>query len=107
MDYDADVLKLWGVANGRNTPLTFRGSIKDERTGDESAVVVTLRGMIKEVDAGSWKPGEIAKLKMMVAVDYYKQAIDGEIIHEIDVQNMIRNIDGNDALEQTRRNLAI
>jgi len=70
-------------------------------------VIIQLQGMLKEVDHGSWKPGEKATLKGMVAVRYYKHSINGETVHEIDVPNMIRIVNGVDQLATTRKNLGM
>lgn len=104
--YDSGILALWGLAPGQTKPLTFRGSLAGE-DGVEKPVVIQLQGMLKEVDPGSWKPGERATLKGMVAVRYYKQSINGQVVHEIDVPNMIRVINGVDQLALTRRNLGM
>lgn len=104
--YDAGVLKIFGLAPGNNKQVTFRGSLSGE-DGTETGVVIQLRGMLKEADPGSWKPGDKATLKGTFAVRYYKQTIGDEVIHEIDVPNMIRIINGVDQLKQTRANLGL
>lgn len=104
--YDANVLKVMGLAPGNTKPLTFRGSVSSE-DGTEKPVVIQLQGMLKEVDQGSWKPGDKTTLKGSVAVRYYKHTIDGEVIHEIDVPNMIRMVNGVDQLAATRQNIGI
>lgn len=104
--YDAEVLKLFGLAPGNTKLLTFRGSVSSE-DGAEKPVVIQLQGMLKEIDQGSWKPGEKSTLKGSVAVRYYKHVINDEIVHEIDVPNMIRIVNGVDQLAKTRKNLGI
>jgi hypothetical protein len=104
--YSADVLKLMGLAPGNNKPFTFRGSTISE-DGTEKPVVIQMQGMLKETDPGTWKPGEAAKLKGTVSIRYYKQTIDNEVIHEIDIPNMKRIINGVDQLAQTRKNLGM
>ena len=103
---DAETLKLWGLAEGTKPPLTFRGAVQD-KNGTVRAVVVRTRGQIKEVDWGSWKPGEKATLKFMAAVDYYKLEQDGVTIHEIDIENMIRIVNGVDQVAARRAALGI
>lgn len=104
--YDAEVLKIFGLAPGNTKPLTFRGSLASE-DGVEKPVVIQLQGMLKEVDQGSWKPGDKATLKGSIAVRYYKHTINGEVVHEIDVPNMIRIVNGVDQLAVTRKNLGM
>src|SRR5206468_3262213 len=105
--YDADMLALFGVTDGNSTQLTFRGALKSELDGTEKAVAISMRGKIKEVDKGTWKPGEIAKMKISFALNYYKEVIDGRTVHEIDVVNMIRLVNGVDQLQKTRQSLGI
>jgi P2 family phage contractile tail tube protein len=70
-------------------------------------VAHTLRGKLKEADPGTWKPGEAAPLKAMVALTYYKLQHGDRIIHEIDVENMVRIVDGVDVLAAQRAALGI
>lgn len=101
-----EVLSLWGLATGNIKPLTIRGSLSSE-DGTETGVIINLRGMIKEVDMGSWKPGDKSVTKFAVALRYYKLTVGGQVIHEIDVPNMIRIIGGVDQLATTRANLGL
>ena len=103
---DRDALRLWGLEEGNKPPLTFRGAVQD-KAGTVKAVVVRTRGQIKEVDYGAWKPGEKATLKFMAAVDYYKYEQDGETIHEIDIENYIRIVNGVDQVAARRAALGI
>lgn len=104
--YDAEVLKLFGLAPGNIKPITFRGSLAGE-DGVEKPVVINMTGMLKEMDPGSWKPGEKASLKGSLALRYYKHTIGNEVVHEIDVPNMIRIVNGVDQLAVTRKNLGM
>ena len=99
---DAGTLKSWGLGSSEPVPLTFRGAVQDG-DGVVRAVVMRMRGIIREADFGTWKPGEKAPLKVMVALRYYKLEIDGEVIYEIDAENMIRIVDGEDRLEAPAR----
>ena len=103
---DAEVLKLWGVAPGEQVPFTLRGAVQSE-DGAVKSVVHNVRGKVKEVDWGTWKPGEKAPLKVMVAARFYKFESDGEVIHEIDAENMVRIVNGQDQLAEQRAALGI
>lgn len=103
---DADLLRRWGVAPGNLAPVTFRGALESE-DGTVTPVVASVRGQVKEIDWGTWKTGEKVPLKCMMAVRYYKFEHDGTVIHEIDVDNMIRMIDGTDRLQEQRAALGI
>lgn len=103
---DAGVLQSFGLAPGALVPVTFRGALESE-DGTVKPVVATVRGQVKEVDWGTWKPGEKAPLKAAMAVRYYKFEHDGQVVHEIDVDNMIRTINGTDRLAEQRAALGI
>jgi len=104
--FDSSVLKLFGLSSGRTVPLTIRGAIVSD-DGTQNAIVVNLQGIIREMDLGNWKPGEKATLKIMTALRYYKLTHSGEVIHEIDIPNMVRTIGGVDQLNSMRNALGI
>lgn len=106
ISFDSDVLGHFGVAEGFSVPFTMRGAL-ESLDGTVKAVVITLRGKIKEMDPGTWKSGEKPSLKCSLALNYYKLEHDGATIHEIDVENMVRVINGVDALATTRTALGM
>ena len=103
---DAGLLRSWGLAPGNLVPMTFRGALESE-DGAVTPVVATIRGQVKEVDWGTWKPGEKTPLKCAVAVRYYKLDHGGQTVHEIDVDNMVRIVAGTDRLAEQRAALGI
>ena len=98
--YDSDVINAFGLSNGAQVPLVFRGGLSDEAT--VSPVVVTLTGAWNQVDMGGWTAGDRPTLKVTVSVRYYKLEIDGKELIEIDVLNMVRKINGTDQLAKLR-----
>ncbi|MCL6419416.1 phage major tail tube protein [Aestuariirhabdus haliotis] len=104
--FDKNVLKLFGLAPGQLTPLTIRGAVISD-DGTQTAVVVNLQGIVREMDPGNWKPGEKATLKIMLALRYYKLTHGGDVVHEIDIPNMVRTIGGVDQLSAVRSALGI
>lgn len=104
--FDKDVLKLFGLAAGNLVPMTLRGALESE-DGTVTPVTMNLRGQIRELDMGTWKPGEKNALKIAVAVRYYKLTHGEEVIHEIDVENMIRTINGVDQMAPQRTALGL
>lgn len=104
--YDANVLALWGVAEGQEVPFTLRESL-ESFDGTVKAVVHSMRGKITELDPGTSKAGELPLLKATLSLTYYKLDHDGATIHEIDVPNMVRIVNGVDALAAIRSALAI
>ncbi|KZN66853.1 phage major tail tube protein [Pseudoalteromonas luteoviolacea] len=106
LEYNADVLKLlgdWG-GTGRTINLTARGAIQKQGAAPEP-VVVTLHGFFKEVDMGSWKDGEEAKMTLQYAVQKYKLEINNEVIYNIDLYNDIREIAGVDHMANLRKTI--
>lgn len=102
-EYNTMVMKLLGDPNAS---FTFRGAQEGD-VGDAEAVIVAMRGLFKEMDPGSWKPGEKTTLKCAVAVKYLKITVGSVEAVEIDVENMIRRIAGKDQLAAIRRALGL
>ena len=70
-------------------------------------MVINVRGYFKELDFDSWTPAEKATLKCSIACNYYKLAIDGVELIEVDPINMIRNVNGSDQLSKLREALQV
>jgi len=104
-EYDIELFRLFGMTDGNAVALTLRGAIQAD--GEAESIVVNLRGSFREVDAGSWKAGDKATLKCMVAARYYKLTIDGSQVIEIDAENMIRIINGVDQMATIRGAIGI
>ncbi|MEQ9132649.1 MAG: phage major tail tube protein [Salinisphaeraceae bacterium] len=99
----AEVLKLFGQ---REVPLTIRGALLSH-DGSVKGATAELRGRFVVNNPGDWQPGQTSNLTTTMACTYYKLAIDGETVHEIDVQRMVRIVNGTDMLEQIRGALGI
>lgn len=99
-EYTDAVIKQFGLRDGAQVPLTLKGGLDDE-TG-VVPVVVTLRGAWKDLDMGSWKSGDKPTLKVSVSLRYYKLSVAGSDLVEVDVENMVRVIDGADQLADMR-----
>ncbi|MGU2289677.1 phage major tail tube protein [Pseudomonas aeruginosa] len=101
-----EVLRLFGLADGDGFNGVFRGAFRD-RSGRSTGVVATLRGMLKEVDAGDWKAGELAEFKFSLGVSYYRLEVGGRVMYEIDPIGCVRVIDGVDQLADVRAALGM
>lgn len=99
-------LKYFGLADQTACNAVFRAAYKGLK-GSVKAVIVTLRGAVKEVDMGDWKPGDKAEIKHAMSVTYYKLEIDGRVMYEIDPLNMIQVVDGVDQLAAERSALGL
>jgi P2 family phage contractile tail tube protein len=104
-EYDPALFKLFGITGNSGVSFTLRGGLQG--ASEAESVVINLRGIIKELDAGAWKAGEKSSLKCIVATHYYKLAIDGHELVEIDAENMIRKINGVDQLTSLRSAIGI
>ena len=101
-DYDPDVFKLFGLLDRQDTPVTVRGAI--QRQGEAAQpVVVSLRGGWKEIDSGTWKPGDKSTLKVSAALNYFKLTIAGEEVVEVDAKNLVRKVGGVDQMSEIRK----
>lgn len=101
-----EAMKFFGLADQTAFNGVYRGSFKGQK-GQTTAVVATLRGMLKELDPGDWKAGDKAEFKYSIAVSYYKLEIAGRLIYEIDMVAAIRVIDGVDQLASMRSDLGL
>lgn len=104
--YDADVLSNFGVVEGREIQFTVRAHL-ESFDGTTAAVVMNMRGKVKEIDRGTWKPGEKAVLKIAMALNYFKETRGGVVQSEIDVRNMVFKSGGVDLLSAARSALGI
>lgn len=98
---DRELLGFFGVADDTAFNAVFRGAFKDVK-GAVVKVVCTLRGLIEEMDPGSWKPGDKNESGYTVAVHYYKLEIDDQVVYEIDPVNFVRIVNGKDELAEER-----
>lgn len=99
--YAKETLALWGIGGATAVPLIARGALED-LDGTVHPVKVTMSGVVKSVEAPNWKAGEKSSPVFTVSIRYYKYEQDGSTIHEIDVLNMIRVINGVDRLALQR-----
>lgn len=70
-------------------PLTFRGALQSE-AGAVTEAVATMRGLLREVDFGGWKPRETPELKGTMAVRYYKLEVGGETIERLQMADYMQ-----------------
>ena len=105
VEYDPEILKQFGLVPGNSVQITLRGALVDDST--TTPMVIGLRGMFTELDMGKFKAGDKATLQCSVACRYYSLEIDGQSIAEIDVDNMVRKIDGPDVLADIRSALGM
>ena len=70
-------------------------------------VIHTMRGKIREIDPGTSKAGDKPSLKVAMALTYYKLQHGDATVIEVDVENMVRVVNGNDSLAAIRAALGM
>lgn len=99
----AEVMKLFGQGD---VPLTLRGALKSY-DGELKGATAELRGRFVGQNPGDWEAGSVASFTATFAAHYYRLSIEGEDIHEIDVERMVRIVNGEDQLEGVRDRLGL
>lgn len=106
LDFDPYTLKYFGIGHNNQVPVTLRGAIANG-DGTVVPVVIQYNGMWREVEPPKHaKPGKLEQ-KVTMTLQYYKLEIGGEIIHEIDIPNMVRIIAGTDYLAAARAAIGV
>lgn len=98
---------LFSLANpGEAEDLTLRGAIQgtDPATGKISytSIAISMRGTVKEITPGTVKAGGKMESSVTMTLSYYKIALDGETVLEIDKLNNVFVVNGDDVLKEVR-----
>ena len=98
---------LFSLANpGEAEDLTRRGAIQgtDPATGKISytSIAISMRGTVKEITPGTVKSGGKMESSVTMTLSYYKIALDGETVLEIDKLNNVFVVNGDDVLKEVR-----
>lgn len=104
--YDSAVLGLWGIGQGSSVPLVARGAL-ESLDGSVESVTVTMDGKVRSLEPGAWTPGAKSSLVFTVDLTAYKYVQNGATVHEIDVPNMVRKVNGVDRLAAQRNAIGI
>ena len=104
---EAKLFKQMGTLTVDGVQLRFTGSIQRDDTGEVQAVELVVRGRHKELDSGEWKTGESSTTKVSGTNSYAKLTINGEVLYEIDLVNMVHIVDGTDLMEAHRNALGL
>lgn len=100
--YDVDALKQFGLGNGTETQVTIRAGLESYGVADATRVVVNARGSVKGLEFGALQPGAKSAITFSMDLSFYRYTQAGEVVHEIDVLNMVRRIGGVDRLASMR-----
>jgi hypothetical protein len=102
-----DALKQWGVTKHDAVLLRFAGAYQRDDRAEVDAVEVTVRGRHSKIDMGTAKPGDNTQFKVTSELSYYKLELNGTVVIEIDLLNMIERVNGEDRLADQRKALGI
>lgn len=104
-DYDETVISGFGML-GAGVPLTVRGAI--QRQGEAAQpVVIKMLASLKSRDPGTWAVGSKQTTTLTYTVRKYSETINGVEYVNIDVENMVRVINGTDQLAAQRAALGL
>jgi len=99
-DYDETVINGFGLL-GTGVPLTLRGAI--QRQGEPvQPVTIKALGHLKSRDTGTWTAGSKQTTTLTYSVRRYSEEINGVEYVNIDVERMIRVINGVDQVAGQR-----
>lgn len=99
-ELNPDVIGLFGQSD---VPVTFRGV----QGAENDAVIIETRVLMREVDQGSWKRGDMSALKIAATATYFYEEIASQVVVEIDVENMIFIAGGFDHMAEIRAALGL
>lgn len=99
-DYDEAVIAGFGLL-GAGVPITLRGAI--QRQGEAAQpVVVKMLGGLKSREVGTMTTGGKHTTTLTYSLRRYSESINGAEYVNIDVENMVRVINGVDQLASQR-----
>ena len=102
-DVDPELKKLMAT---ERVQIVLRGAVRAQ--GQEvQQVKITMRGLWKNVDQGSWERGSRNSQTYTAGLVYYREEQAGEELVEIDTLNHVRRIGGTDQLAQQRQALGL
>ena len=105
--YLRSLLGQWAQPAHDGVLLRFAGAIQSDDLGIPSPLEVVMRGRHSEIDFGNSKAGEKTEIKVKSELSYYRISMDGTVLIEIDLVNMIEIVDGTDRLASVRLALGI
>jgi P2 family phage contractile tail tube protein len=102
-----ELLRKWGLTTHDGLGIRLRRAVKSDSGGLVQAVEEVWRGRFSEIDQGSYKSGDPNEKSYTAELTYYRHTVDGQVITEIDVVNMICIVNGVDVLQAQRDALGI
>ena len=100
-------LEQYGAAKVDAVPLRFAGAYQQDDTCEMAAVEVFARGRWQEIDSGKAKAGDDTEVKLKPRLSYYRLAVNGQNLIEIDLLNFVFIVNGVDLLDEQRRAIGL
>ncbi|MHA1524241.1 MAG: phage major tail tube protein [Alphaproteobacteria bacterium] len=105
--WNTDVMKRMGLAPGVTSRVTFRGQTVSEVDGATQEIVIIIVGRINP-NPDSWNAQGKSGIEYSIgSIAYFKHSVDNVVVHEVDVVNMIRIVDGVDQWTDRRSALGL
>jgi len=105
--YLANAIKQFGSSRVDGVPLRLTQALQADDTESVTPAEIIMRGRHSEVDFGNAKAGEMTQVKFKTELSYYKLSMDGVVLIEVDMVNMVFVVGGVDRLAETRTALGI
>jgi len=102
-----DVFAKFGALQHDAVQMRYTGGYRREGEQKHDTVEIIARGRNKEVDMGSAKAGDTTQFKTTMTLTYYKLSLNGAVLYEIDVVNMIEKNGGGDLMSDLRSALGL
>lgn len=100
--YMVEAVRQAGVTRVDGLGLRFVGSYQRPDGSGVDTVEIAVRGFHEELDRGDSKIGDDTKFTVKTACSYYKETVNGEVVYEIDLLNMVWTVGGVDLLAAHR-----
>lgn len=99
VEYAPELANAFGQMEAADTPIVARGS--QEKGAVVEPVIFTMRGGLKSLPGGTFSDSK-TELELEYALTYARLQIGSTEVFEIDVENMVRRINGVDQLAARR-----
>lgn len=104
--YDKYVLGLWGLGNSKRIPIVARGAL-ESLDGNVVPIIINMSCLIGAIEFGEWEATKESVMTIPLYLYTYKYTEGAQIVHDIDVINMKRIVNGVDQLANIRNALGI
>jgi len=94
--YVRQVLAQYGAVGVDGVQLRFAQAYQRDDTEEVDAVEIVVRGRHSELDRGESKVGDDTEWSITTQCTYYKEAVNGLVLLEVDIFNMVYLVNGID-----------